>query len=776
MKRSLTDKLAFVTAPSLVKLGSVQNTIPDLQRILALPRRPPFVCERDANGNYPPATQALIEVETEKFSRGRRVSCGCRPRKIMLGADDMLTIFRELPPGRPPEPPIRATKTEFIRDCDQRIDQELIRKVYDLRPGGSLDVPPVDGNGHDCITELSPAQAWFLREAAQEGGAVGFMGVGSGKSIALLLAPLVFPDGRLAVLLIEPKQRQHYKSEYLRLREHFKVTSIAGEIDVTASTVPGTTPLHLISYSILSRTENSDKLDIMKPDILLLDEGHRACGTSAINRRVKRYITSRIKAREEAMARGERVRDRAVRLLVPSGTLEVKSINDTQMLCAYALGTGSPIPLDPNEAEAWSGVIDVSYKPDRKSATSRALHRCFGKGYVETDEIAIESLLFEPPEKDLREGFQKWRSETPGIITAAASDINASLYLGEFPLPKMPKIVQEALTRVRVDWARPDGAEFLEKIEQLACAKNVACGFYPYWAFPKHPCTCPPDRTKTRSENWCDQCCLIDDWYDRRKFFYKAERGLLLRAEVRLDSPALCEDAARRAWELPDTGMETFCVSCFANHQEVHWPCPIPGHLPGWRERTWPAWAAIANKVQYEERVKWIGHDTPEAEDPNTHPGYWLAREIAKWGKKHKGVIWFQSVPLGRKIAELGGLPYFNGGPGGEGRLRAEKGDRSIVCSISAHGAGTNGLQEIFDQQVLAEVPPSNATTHGLEQIFGRLHRRGQKSDEVNTLAAIPSYEFKDALRKAIEQAEFNYSMTKVRQKLLCCDLDIEDL
>ena len=1207
MKRSLTDKLAFLTAPSLVKLGTIQNTIPDLQRILALPRRTPFVCERDANGNYPPATQALIEIETEKFSRGRRVSCGCRPRKIVADADGLLTVFRKLPEGRIPEPPIRVTKAEFVKDCNPRIDERLIREVVTLEAGKSIDVPAVDGeHGHDCITELAPAQAWFLREAAQEGGAIGFMGVGSGKcligdteifdletgrrrlvqesgtlrvsslrkdgiivsrpaaafasgrkyccrllvadgseiklsldhqvytqrgwvqaheltvqdfvcvpttiprpkketvatnaevamvallladggcnnttinftnetpsviaefkrlasvvafgwseaeqrsnvhifrligagsgkncrtgaigtgfrdkwdlyglskekrvkaeiwglpreqialfinrfwacdghvsklelectlasekliddlrflllrigvrsrkkfkfatckdqkfpawrisisgadaltflnivgdvlgkeeacrrlrdrlnrtkrntnfdvvpigrkelyeicdelgfegknrvkkydgsrprtslirdffkatdgqfvsrkkfiefcrsynyqgkyahlgsedvawervvsveeigmydvfdltvpdtknfvangmvvhnSIALLLSPLVFPDGRLAVLLIEPKQRQHYKSEYLRLREHFKVTSIAGEIDVPASTVPGTVPLHLISYSILSRTENSDKLDIMKPDILLLDEGHRACGTSAINRRVKRYVTSRIKEREEAIARGEEVRERAVRLLVPSGTLEVKSINDTQMLCAYALGTGSPIPLDPNEAEGWSAVIDISYKPDRKSATSRALHRHFGKGYIETDELAIESMLFDPPEKDVRQGFQRWRSETPGIISAAASDINASLYLSELDLPKMPKIIADALTKVRVNWERPDGEEFVEKIEQVACAKNVACGFYPYWSFVKHPCSCPPSRTKTRSENWCDQCILIDDWYIARKHFYRAERGQMILAEVRLDSPALCEEAARRAFELPDIGIETFCATCFVtDKREVHWPCQMPGHLPAWRERSWPAWAAIMNKVQYEERVKWVGCTCPGmcrgcdvSKDPNTHPGYWLAREIAKWGRKNKGVIWFQSVPLGRKIAELGDLPYFNGGPGGEGRLRAEKGNRSIVVSISAHGAGTNGLQEIFDQQVIAEIPPSNATTHGWEQIFGRLHRRGQKSDEVNTLAAIPSYEFKDALRKAIAEAEFNYQMTRIRQKLLCCDIDIADL
>jgi len=1214
MKRSLTDKLAFVTAPSLVKLGTIQNTIPDLQRILALPRRIPYVCERDENGLYPAATQALIEVETEKFSRtpgGKRLSCGCRPRKIIYGADGTLTIFRVLPENYPPEPPVRTSKAEFVKDCNALVDGALIRKVSEMQPGQEIDVPAVDGElGNDCIVELAPAQAWFLREAAQEGGVVGFCGVGSGKclhgdseifdlqagrrrlvresgtlsvstlngseitsrpaaafasgqkyccrlviadgselrlsldhqvltqrgwvqahelttqdfvcvptkfpqpeqetvatdeeiamvaflladggcsqrsvfftnetpsvieefkrlapivanglveilpqkskarafrligshdrknhkggsdgtgfrkkwglyglskekrvkaeiwglpktqialfinrfwacdghisklelectlasekliddlrflllrigvrsrkrfklarcegseftawrisisgadaltflnvvgdvlgkeeacqrlrdrltrtkrntnfdivpigrpelyeicdelemprgtgrrkkgqlkrpsdrtdlirgyfkatagqyvsrerfvafcekyryqgkykhlgsadvawervvsvdeiglqdvfdltvpdtknfvangmivhnSIAFLLSALLFSDSRLAVLLIEPKQRQHYKSEYIRLREHFRVSSIVSDVDIPSSTVPGTTPLHLISYSVLSRTDNSDMLDIKRPDVLMLDEAHRACGTSAINRRVKRYVTSQIRAREESIARGEPVRDRAVRLLDASGTLEVKSINDTQMLCAYSLGTGSPVPLDPNEAEAWSAVIDNSYSPDRKSATARALHHHFGNGYVETDETAIETLLFDPPEKDLREGYQKWRSETPGIISATASDINASLYLGKFELPKMPKVVADALTKVRVNWERPDGEEFIEKIEQLACAKNVACGFYPYWAFPKHPCTCPPDRTKGRSDNWCEQCCLIDDWYLHRKNYNRALRKRLELGEVRLDSPALCEEAARRAWALPVRDVETYCATCFEEKKGeiVKWPCLEPGHLPAWHEDTWPGWEAIMNRVEYEERVKWIGCECvgtckgcAVSKDPDTHPGYWLAREMAKWGKKNKGVIWFQSVALGRKISELSGLPYFNGGPGGEARLRAEKGNRSIICSISAHGAGTNGLQELFDEQVVAEVPPSNATTHGWEQIFGRLHRRGQKSDEVSTLAALPSWEFLDALRKAIDGARFNYHMTGNRQKLLLADIDIPEL
>jgi hypothetical protein len=783
----MSQKLAFVAPPSLVAPGVVQNTVPDLVRILGLPRREPYDCQRGPDGKFPARTQALIEIETEKFSRGPRISCGCRPRKI-VSSRGSLTIWRVLPEGLPPEPPVVCTPIAFMADCNPIVDGDLIRQVAAMKPGESIDVPAVDGEaGHPCITELAPPQAWFLREAAEEGGALGFMGVGSGKSIAYLLAPLLFPDSRLAVLLIEPKQRHHYRSQYVRLREHFRVSSIVSDVAIKGSTVPGTTPVHLISYSVLSQTKNSDMLDDLKPDTLLLDEGHRACGLSAINRRVKRYAASAIKRREEALMRGEQVRARALRLLAGSGTLEVKSINDTQMLSAFALGTGSPVPIDPNESEAWSAVMDNSYMPDRKSGTAKALHKHFGQGYIEeANEMDIAATLMSSPEKTLREGYEAWRAATPGVITSSASDINAAIYLSELPnIPKLPKEVQEALSNVRINWSRPDGEELVEKLEQTACARNVGCGFYPYWAFPKHPCTCPANKTASRSPNWCEQCCLIDDWYAFRKLYSKALRVLNLKGLSQLDSPALCEEAAMRAWALPETEREIFCATCWAGGVEEGWPCTQDKtHQPGWRHETWPNWYGIRDKVEYEKRVKWIGcscrgqcKGCDVSKNPETHPGYFFARFVANWALKNRAVIWFDSVPLGRKIAELAGLPYFNGGPGGEERLRAEKGDRSIVCSISAHGAGTDGLQNVFDLQVLVEVPPSNATVNGMEQILGRLHRRGQPKDAITTLACLHIYEFRDALRKAIQSAHWNWEMNKRNKpKLLCADIDIDDL
>lgn len=737
---------SFVVPPPPPRAPGVAEPVEDLKRILALPRRKPVVCQRDRRTKkYPPKTQALIEVETAKYTRGPRISCACRPRRVSLASDGTLIITRVLPEDFKPEAPVLTTVAMFVAD-NRSSAAEIVtaRTVAALKPGEEIVLPAAAGNdGHPCIAMLNPVQAWTLREARQVGGILGFKGTGSGKTISGILAPLVFPDCKLAVIIIEPKQRLHYHTHYLRVREHFRVPTLMMDDNVTGYAVPGTPPLHVVPYSQLSRPGSTGLLEQRSPDVLILDEAHRACGaTSAIGLRIRRYLASKIRQREEALMAGLPVFARAVRLLDWSGTLEVKSVDDTQMLSAYSLGTGSPLPLDPKVAALWSGVFDVSYNPDRKSATAKSLQRAFGDG--EVDETSVANLLAEGPEKAIQKGFQKHRLHTPGVISASASDINAAIYFDKREPPPMPDEVKAALAQVRA-FVRPDGDELVEKTEQTACARQVAGGFFLYWAFPKHPCGCEPG-----SFQRCVNCLLIEDWYAKRRLFNKELRARLLRGEVHLDSPKLCAEAAERFWRNP----------------------PYKGDLPKWDSEAWPAWCEIENRVEHEEKVKWIGSQ----ENPADPVGYWLAKDAAAYAvdyKSRKGrpaIVWFQSTALGRKIAELSGLSYHAGGPGGEERLRAEKGDRSIICSIKANGSGTDGLQYKFSDQLIVEIPASNASSQGLEQVLARLHREGQRSDAVNTSTYLHVSEHREALRKAIAQAEFNENMTGNKQKLLCAD------
>jgi hypothetical protein len=739
------DRLSALAGEPLPRDPHAQAPVDDTTRILSLPRRPVVVCERDPlTRQYPPATQALIEVMTAQFARPQRVSCACRPRRISALPGGWLSIERILPAGMSPEPPRSVALKQFIADSrGHAAEIEVAQRVAQLRPGEAYDAPSADGSaaGTPCILQLNPVQAWTLREAPLAGGILGFKGVGSGKTISGILAPLCFPDARLAVLMIEPKQRAHYRSHYFRLREHFRVPTIVFDDGTDGQTVPGTPPLHLRSYSVLSQTKNSSMLDDLRPEVVILDEAHRACGDSAINRRVKRYILERIKGRRAALDRGDYVLSRAVFLLDWSGTLENKSAQDTQMLSAYSLGDGSPLPLDPDVAVAYSAIMDVSRTPDRESPLARRLQVAFGGGVAVEDPLVS---LISSPERAVRRGFQRWRAETLGVITGAASSINASIYFGEFDPGKMPDVVKEALRVVRDDSKRPDGEILTDRLQQVGCAREVGSGFYNYWAFPGEKCTCTPGEPR------CARCLKIDDWFAKRKAYFKEERSVLLRGEKHLDSPKLAQEAAERFWS------------------------GYKGDKPTWQCESWPAWRDVENTVQHVEKVRWIGDGTPEAADPNTHPGYYLARAVAKWALKNNGVVWFRSTALGRKIAELSGLPYFNGGPGCEERLRAERGDRSVILSIKALGAGTDGLQLCFSKQLICEMPASNGGNEGAEQLLGRLHREGQRADTIETLAAFHAVEFRDAFRQVCAQAEFNREMLNLKQRILLADLDLE--
>jgi hypothetical protein len=103
-----------------------------------------------------------------------------------------------------------------------------------------------------------------------------------------------------------------------------------------------------------------------------------------------------------------------------------------------------------------------------------------------------------------------------------------------------------------------------------------------------------------------------------------------------------------------------------------------------------------------------------------------------------------------------------------ESRLRAEKGDRSIVASIKAHGTGRDGLQYIFSKNLVANPPSSGATW---EQLLGRTHRVGQRSDEVEVWTYRHTPELRECLDDAIGQARYIHATLGLEQKLLTASL-----
>lgn len=152
-----------------------------------------------------------------------------------------------------------------------------------------------------------------------------------------------------------------------------------------------------------------------------------------------------------------------------------------------------------------------------------------------------------------------------------------------------------------------------------------------------------------------------------------------------------------------------------------------------------PAWRKIADQVYAETEAVWFND--------------YIVRDIAAWAREHNGVIWYEHNTVGDRVAHLTGLPKYGGGKKAKLEMlgdpskgtRGEDGSRSILCSVDAHGTGTNGLQHRFRECFLLHITPD---PNKVEQTLGRLHRPGQKLDVTSYF-----YRHTDELKRHIDDA-----------------------
>lgn len=715
--------MTFLDIPPLPAV----TTESELDRIVLLPRRPVIDCERGPDRHWSPEAEALIAVETAKFSRGPRISCACRDRHLVAKPGGDLLIFQEGLPNRPPPLPVHTKIADFVREVHDvtsgQDDNGVIPKVSQMRPGDTLFLKGLD---RPCITMLNPVQAWLARELPKAGGAFGFLPIGSGKTLAAFFAVVAMRSRvRDVVLLAKSDQRLHYASHYVHAREHWYVPSLVmDKFDLRGSyVVPGMPVVRFVPYTKLQDRRSTNLLEDCRPDMIVADEAHSLAAIPSPRRGAGSARAARfVRYMKQRNAEGS-----PVILCAWSGSLVNKSILDMTHIAAYALGMGSPYPIPQDIAGKWADVVDPSYLSDTSSSVARALRKAFGK-----PSQGVGDLL---GGDGIREGIRQRAVETLGVISARSASVSASLSLHERKLPKMPQVIKDALEMVR-GYERPDGDEIVEEVKRIAIARNCALGFYPYWIFPGASCECVGGSPR------CARCARIDDWYAKRKAFGKELRAKLLESEPHLDSKALCVNAARRAYQVP----------------------PYEGDLPVWPSAHWQAWAAVENTIRHDKREKWLDE--------------YAARDAAEWATENVGVVWYESVCFGEKVAKLAGINCHGGGNGAEARILAEDGKKSICASISSHSEGRDGLQYRFHRQLVCEPPASGK---GWDQLLGRLLREGQKADEVETWVYLPTSEVRDAMRKAITYAEFDEELAPTRSTLFAAsgalrsaDLDFE--
>lgn len=373
-----------------------------------------------------------------------------------------------------------------------------------------------------CVKRLKPLQAQALHEISdpdlRAGKAVGLFApipVGGGKTLLDLLAPLVVPGCKRAVLLIPANLRnQLLEFDWGYYGQHWTLPNLAGGRFFT----PGRPVLNVVSYSELSSARHTDLLERLAPDTVIADEGHcLRFRTAARTKRFLRYFNSHPDTR----------------FLTWSGTLTSRSVKDYGHLVELSLGEGSPLPIHYPTLEEWAGALDSG----EDSSPPGALLQLCRDG------------------EDVRAGFQRRLRSTKGVVASSgAGDCGASLVIGKRVPPSVPTSVRDALLRVDASWTRPDGEELVSALATAALLRQLSYGFFYRWIYPRG-----------------ESPALIDEWFRKRQDWHRELREKLKHARPHLDSPLLCTKAAIRHYEgkAPTDGSPVWRAEAWPDWREI---------------------------------------------------------------------------------------------------------------------------------------------------------------------------------------------------------------
>lgn len=461
-------------------------------------------------------------------------------------------------------------------------------------------------------------QAAAMYEGATVGGLLGFIGLGIGKGP---LGPwLAMAMGAERPVLLVPSP--------LVAQTEAIVEALAPNWRIPEG-------LRVVGYGKLSHKNYRYVLEGC--DLVVADEAHRLRDPQAA-------ATKRVRAAVKAGARFAGM----------SGTLLSRSIRDWAHLAAWALGRGSPAPLNYSAREAFAWALD-DVRPPFENCPPGALEAAFGP--------------------DVREGYRARVAETPGVIVSSRMSCDASITVTALR-PKVPKVVSEALATLRSTWTRPDGEEFEDGLRKAEFLREMAQGFWLRWD--------PP---------------APEAWLEARRNWHREVRA----RPPRYDSHGVYEDAVRVG--------------------EVY-------------SANYGAWERVREVFKPRSAAVWLDD--------------FLVEAVERWLEGPPGVVWVWYPVLGKVIAARTGLRYYGGGEDAARDILKVDGSRSIICSADSHGEGRN--LQMFSRALVTRCPQK---ADELEQIVGRLHRQGQKADELEIDVFCHTPELADALRSAVENARF---------------------
>jgi len=320
---------------------------------------------------------------------------------------------------------------------------------------------------------LTPLQALALKEAWEARGLVGMLPVGSGKSIVSYLLPAVLKAKR--PLYMCPGSIRG--DAQLAFREY-------------AKSWRGPRNLPILTYNALAAMNGAQLTDAkgrvvrknllarMAPDLIIMDEGHKAKDSStATARRIRSYL-------EEAPD---------TILCVLTGSPFTSSIKDLAHLLEWSLGwEACPFPTDFEEREQWASYLDAK-KPGEGARVSAGV----------LEDLLPEGETFrggEDGRSQIRDAVAGLLLETPGVLGASAPPCDIQLKIEEWgPLTEDPAI-SSAFDLLNESWSLPDGTEIADPMQLASARRRLGLGFWNRFE------PAPPREWRSARSAWAKWC------------------------------------------------------------------------------------------------------------------------------------------------------------------------------------------------------------------------------------------------------------------------------
>lgn len=444
--------------------------------------------------------------------------------------------------------------------------------------------------------KLRPVQAAALVEMHDFGGLLALIRVGGGKTMISALGFVVM-EARRPLLLVPAKLVDKTRRELFAMRKHWAVPPI----------------IRIVSYELLGREQSAGLLEEANPDVIICDEGHKLKNTkAAVTRRVKRWMEHH----------------HHTRMVVMSGTMTKRSLNDYYHLAAWCLKMTNPTPTDFNDRMSWSMVLDEKRKGDVETRVNPG-------ALIELCNQEERALYATDPVMAIRKGFRRRLVETPGVIATQEGALGISLLI-ESKVVEMPEI-REDIRQLKVAWQRPDGEPIFDAIELWRHLREMACGFYYRW----NPM--PPQH-----------------WLEARRAWAKAVREILRTNRSGLDS----EGQVKRAVMLERHEVQ----------QGIH-----QGRRKYTAEdETLAAWQLVEPTFTPNTEAVWRSDR--------------VVQYAIQWMKEEKGIVWVEHQEFGKRLSKMSGVPYYQKGGLNDAKKPVEEHPPGtpLICSIKSNGEGRN--------------------------------------------------------------------------------------